>query len=414
MKKNIIFISSWLIYFLPLALLTGPFLPDLSICLIGIFVTALIIKEKKYIYFNNNYFIFFLLFCIYLIVRSLFAKSTMLSLESSLFYFRFGLFAICVWYLIENNNKLIKNFSIFLLVIFMFTLIDGYYQYFNETSLFGFHWPGTRLTLPLDSKAILGGYLSRLFPLLLAVLIYSFDLKKTYVLIILLILILIDILIFVSGERTALALLFLSTVFIIFFLSKYKRIRIFTFLVSLVLMSLIAIYNPSIKQINIDQTISQISGDKSNNIFIFSKVHQGYIVGSWKMFIDNPLFGQGPKMFRVLCDDIQFNQNDDIDACSTHPHNSYAQLIAETGILGLIFVLIFYFKMIKLVFIHCVDYIKKRELLLSDYQICLIACFMVTLWPFIPSQNFFGNWINIIYYLPVGFFLHSIHNKKNS
>ena len=190
MKKNIIFISSWLTYFLPLALLTGPFLPDLSICLIGILVTLLIIKEKEYLYFNNNYFIFFFIFCFYLVARSIFAESTILSLESSLFYFRFGLFAICIWYLIENNNKFIKNFSIFLLATFTFALIDGYYQYFNEISLFGFSWPGTRLSLPLDNKAILGGYLSRLFPLLLAVLIYSFDLKKTYILIILLILIL--------------------------------------------------------------------------------------------------------------------------------------------------------------------------------------------------------------------------------
>ncbi len=414
MKKKIIFTSSWLIYLLPLALLTGPFLPDLSICIIGILVTLLIIKEKKYLYFNNNYFIIFLFFCFYLVIRSALAKSALFSLESSIFYFRFGLFAVCVWYLIDNNDKLIKNFSIFLLATFTFTLIDGYYQYFNEISFFGFSWPGSRLSLPFDNKAILGGYLSRLFPLLLAVLIYSFDLKKSYVYIILLVLILTDVLIFISGERTALALLFLFTVFIIFLLSKYKKIRFFTFLVSLALMALIAMYNPSIKERNIDQTFNQITGDKPNNIQFFSKVHQGFIVVSWKMFSDNPLFGQGPKMFRVLCNDIKFNPDKDPDLCSTHPHNSYAQLIAETGILGLIFVLIFYFKMIILIFHHILVYVKKRETLLSDFQICLIACFMLTLWPLIPSQNFFGNWINIIYYLPVGFFLHSLHNRKIS
>ena len=81
MKKNIIYISSWLIYLLPLALLTGPFLPDLSICIIGILVTLLIIKEKKYLYFNNSFFIIFLFFCFYLVVRSALAKSSMLSVR---------------------------------------------------------------------------------------------------------------------------------------------------------------------------------------------------------------------------------------------------------------------------------------------------------------------------------------------
>ena len=90
------------------------------ICLIGILISSLIISKKKYVYFNNKFFLFFLAFCTYLIVRSLFSESILLSLESSLLYFRFGVFAVSVWYLIDNNNKLIKNFSIFLLVTFIF------------------------------------------------------------------------------------------------------------------------------------------------------------------------------------------------------------------------------------------------------------------------------------------------------
>ena len=75
MNKVIIFICSWLMYFIPLSLLTGPFLPDLFASLIGLLITFLIIKEKKYLYFNNNYFYAFVLFYLYLIVSSIFAKS---------------------------------------------------------------------------------------------------------------------------------------------------------------------------------------------------------------------------------------------------------------------------------------------------------------------------------------------------
>ncbi len=227
MNKYLVFICSWLMYLLPLALLTGSFLPDFFICIIGILVLYLIIREKNYKFYKNNYFLIFIIFCLYLIVRSLLAQSILISLESSLFYFRYGLFAVGVWYLIENNNSFIKNFSIFLFITFAFALVDGYYQYFNDISIFGFSYPGVRLSLSFNDKAILGGYLARLFPLLLAVLIYSFDLKKSYVFFLLLILILTDVLIFISGERTAFALLILSTIFIITFLSKYKKIRFF-------------------------------------------------------------------------------------------------------------------------------------------------------------------------------------------
>ena len=143
-------------------------------------------------------------------------------------------------------------------------------------------------------------------------------------------------------------------------------------------------------------------------------MHHNYLIVSWQMFIDNPLFGQGPKMFRILCNDDKFRINELNNTCSTHPHNTFIQLLAETGLVGLIIILIVSFTIIQLIYNHSFLYIRKKEYLLTDFQICLIACFLVTLWPLIPSQNFFNNWINIIYYLPVGFFIYSIYNKEGN
>ena len=50
---------------------------------------------------------------------------------------------------------------------------------------------------------------------------------------------------------------------------------------------------------------------------------------------------------------------------------------------------------------------------LSDYQICLIGCFFLSLFPFLPTQDFFNNWINVIFFLPVGFFLQSVYKSSN-
>ena len=131
------------------------------------------------------------------------------------------------------------------------------------------------------------------------------------------------------------------------------------------------------------------------------------------MFVDKPLVGQGPKMFRVLCNDVKFS-NKDTNTCSTHPHNLYIQIMAETGLLGLLFIITLCFSIGKLIFNHALLFIKKREHLLSDFQICLIACLVMTLWPIIPSLNFFNNWMNVIFYLPIGFLLYSLNSREKN
>ena len=35
----------------------------------------------------------------------------------------------------------------------------------------------------------------------------------------------------------------------------------------------------------------------------------------------------------------------------------------------------------------------------------LLISFFITLWPIAPSGNFFGSWLNSVYYLPLGFYL---------
>ena len=53
-----------------------------------------------------------------------------------------------------------------------------------------------------------------------------------------------------------------------------------------------------------------------------------------------------------------------------------------------------------------------KDRYLTDFQVCLYAAVCISIWPLIPSMNFFNNWIIIIYYLPIGFILHS-HLAKN-
>ena len=76
-------------------------------------------------------------------------------------------------------------------------------------------WSNGRFSGLLKDEA-LGRYLVYLMPLMFAVLSMKKNIKKSEIIIAMIILILADIIIFLSGERTAFALLTLGTVIIIF------------------------------------------------------------------------------------------------------------------------------------------------------------------------------------------------------
>ena len=425
LRSTFINIGSILIYLLPIVLLTGPFLPDLFISIIGLIFLSITINERKWAYYRNNFFYFFISAYFYLLASSLISEHSSLSLESSLFYFRFILFALGTWFLIDNNKNLIKFFTISLLLTFILCIFDGSYQFYHsgqfESNLFGYqNISPDRMTLVFNDKQLLGGYLARLLPLLFAVCIYSFPTNKKNLIIPAAILIACDVITYGTGERTAIVLLFIATLSIIVLISKFKLLRVYTFFIGILIIFLITIFNSGIKERNIDKTLMQLGifndesldiddslDTKENKLIFFSKQHESHYLTALNIFIDNKVFGSGPKTFRIYCSDEKYYINK--LGCSSHPHNTYIQILAETGIIGLLFIL----SLVSYLCFKTFKHIYNKEKFFNDYQVCLIVCFILTLFPFLPTQNFFNNWINIIYYLPVGFYLHSIYSKNH-
>ena len=413
--------GGYLLCLIPLALLTGSFLPDLFISIIAIIFVLNSLINKEWFYYRNKFFVIFIIFCFYLIIRSLLTPHLMTSLESSLFYFRFGLFSLGVWYLINHDKELINKFYYFLLLTFCLALIEGYYQaisyefYKNDTNFIGIHCTEVRLCLTFNDKLFLGGYLSRLLPLLFAFMLYRNTSSKGPIFLAAFILIAVDVLVYVSGERTALGLTFISTLLIILLISRYKYIRILTLIFSIIIIVLITLFSETVKERNIDHTYEQVfnnnNDDDIRSEIIFSKQHDPIYFTAFKMFLDNPFFGKGPKLFRVYCTDKEFSK--DGTGCTTHPHNTYLQLLSETGIIGLGFILIFAFYILLQLLNHLYQILFRKKVLLSDYQICILICFTLTLFPFLPTLNLFSGWISVVYFLPVGFYLHSIYKENN-
>jgi O-antigen ligase len=131
------------------------------------------------------------------------------------------------------------------------------------------------------------------------------------------------------------------------------------------------------------------------------------------MFLDNPIFGQGPRSFRYLCSEDRFIKSDGI--CTTHPHNTYLQLLAETGLIGFFFIFaLFLFTLKELVkkFFKNFKHKNSDNNFVQIKYISLIAIF-VSLFPLASSGNFFNNWLSFVYYYPIAFYIYSISNSKN-
>ena len=44
---------------------------------------------------------------------------------------------------------------------------------------------------------------------------------------------------------------------------------------------------------------------------------------------------------------------------------------------------------------------NNSEKIMKDEKIYIYLALFISLWPIIPTGNFFGNWINGIYYIPI-------------
>ena len=116
-ERILINFPSYLIALLPLALISGPFLSDLSILLIGIFFFLNIVLKKEYSYLKNRFIILFSIFTIYLFINSLIKYYDIHSIRSSLGYLRFGIFSLGIFYFLEKKKEIL-NWVFLIFVVF--------------------------------------------------------------------------------------------------------------------------------------------------------------------------------------------------------------------------------------------------------------------------------------------------------
>ena len=411
-KEKFIFYNfpTFLFSLLPIFLITGPFLSDLAISLISLIFIYYCLKRNEVKFFNNKYFILFLLFWIYLNLNTLINNFNLDSLKISFFLIRYGIFVIAIAVLINYNDKFLKYFFVCIFICFFSLIIDGFYQYFSGENFLGWK-SSTRVSSFFGDEKILGSYLSRLWPIFFGLSLIYINKKSIEFFLFILIFILSETLIFLSGDRAAFFYINLSAIFVILFSKNLLKLRLLTLLCSLFLIVIISIFYPTAKERVIDRSIDQMSLLKKNSEkYIFSKQHTHHYISSYKMFKDNKILGVGVKNFRHFCNDQKYEVSK--LSCSTHPHNSYIQILSETGVIGFSFLFIFLIFFLKNIFLHFI-YRLKGKIYFNDFEICILSGVLIYLWPFAPTGNVFNNWLNIIISLYLPFILWKKKNLNN-
>lgn len=408
--------------FVPVLLITGPALPDISITFCALFfLFNFIILKKDYDFFKDNFFLVSIVFWFSIIFISFFAFDKVRSFQDSIIFIRLLILPTIGYFLFFNTEEKIKKTIIIIFICVLFVLIDTLFQFLNYSSEIGFqndmlgfssNWYG-RLTGPFGDELVPGAYVSKFG--LLGYLFFLFIKKTKYLnLLEIFYLSLIGLVCFASGERMALATYFLALFFLLIFIKNKRFIFFSSISLSIILIVITIIFHPFyndykvINSTHLHQGLTiekyfdcpQDTLKKCNKIInlqpSFIKVLQNFSSSAYgeiykvglSMFLDNPITGVGISNYQTSCINISKYKNLMINYdCASHPHNLYIQWLSEGGIITFASFLFLLFSILYFIFFGCNNNIFKYV---------SIACILILFWPIMSTGSLIKNWNGVL------------------
>ena len=319
---------------------------------------------------------------------------------------------MCVWYLLDKNPYLSRCLLSISILSLIFVVTDGFYQYFFEVSIFGNEkYNVYRLTGLFVDEPIIGRYIAYLSLFAFALIHQNFNQSKKTISISFIFLIICAVLVFLSGERVPFFNIIFFLLLIIIYLPKYKVYRFSSIFFIIVIIYTVLQINPIAKKRMIDMTVNQIS--KTKIPFLpYSTSHEIIYKETLKMISDKPLFGVGTNTYRFQCKKIEYKIG---EGCSSHPHNFYLQVLAETGIVGFAFLSIFFSYLISIGLKQIFFVIKRnKNKIISFDKLLYPMVLLVYWWPIMPHMSLYNNWNNVLMMLPLGFFMRYFYGSSNN
>jgi O-antigen ligase len=381
-------------------------------------------EKKSDIFLNNILLLYLFIFFIYVMVNSIFHQQSYFLILKSLGNFRYLLLTAAVFYVLERATKEQKKFLIYFnIILIIFVSGDIIYQFFFNKDIFGFK-PGmcpNRLLLEgcqrfsgvFGDELIAGGYLSQIGMLFL-ILFYFFNQKKKNLILNKKIIYFLGIysVIIITGERNAVLITTLTLLFIFFFKKKLKFVFLFITLLIVLIFSL-GVFSKGVEERFIKPIKSLNNLDTAN---IYEKLVNNpwghHYEASIELFLEKPIFGHGPKSFRMVCQNTKIQkklkeQKSQYQACATNPHNYLLEFLSENGIVGGVFFL----GLIFIIIYQILGMIKKN----SSENLVAIAIgslMLAIMFPFKPSGSFFSTTNSTMLFYIFGFYLHYLKKIK--
>ena len=437
-RFNLKGISLIIFCLLPISLLTGPAIPDISATLICIFFLIHSFLYKDFHWLNEKWIRAGLIFWVSLVFISLFALNINNSLQNALIFIRYIIFAIAISCWLITDAKILEFFLKILSISIVFIVLDCLLQFITYNSLegygediFGFvstHYG--RLSGPFNDD-VPGSHISRF--IFFVILLFYIAKKNTFInnYTFLIIISLSIYIIWLSGEAMAFATTILGiTIYLIFIRNK----KLLLLISSVITIFMILITN-KFHIMNYDYNVisstpyhhgllinkfgecQNIKDSECSRLIKtnpeFTKVIKNFdqsvyyqiYKDAFRMWGDNKLSGVGLGNFEEACEKNLRYRSKKINYgdCSAHPHNTYIQFLAETGLIGFAFFSLFLLMILFKVF-------KNFNLDLNKFSFIHLS---ILFWPIMSTGSLLKNWYGIEVFLVIGLLV-SLTNINSS
>ncbi len=409
---------NFLLTLIPASFVAGNLVINLNILLL-IISAFLIFKNKifsiKFFWFDKLIFFYFFLvlytgtFNDYLFYKEgLSWKGYFATIIKSLFFFKYLFLYLVTRFLIEKDFINLKLFFISCAAVSLFVSFDIFYQFIFGKDIFGFEiiGSGRKLGGPFGDELIAGGFIQRfsIFSFFVIPLFYpkNSNLISKYLIPILFLIFLVGIIF--SGNRMPLVL-FVFTCFLILLFNKQVRKYFISFLITFLILFVVIINtNSDIKnnfknfygQIN-QMVVIIINKDfKNNNSPQYLKEFETF----YDTWLINKYIGGGIKNFRYYCHHRQNIEKNAEFVCNMHPHNYYLEIMTETGLVGLVTILIIFFIIFYKSF--CKKYLFRSSLQKNNLITPFIFLFITEIFPIKSTGSFFTTGNTTYLFLIIG------------
>jgi hypothetical protein len=381
---------------LPLLMILGPGPTDVGASLIALLFLVHVVVTRDTVALQAWWFRLALVLWVFMLATAPFALASVSeAFGRGITFLRFPMLAAALGFWLLTEPKWRDRYMAVLLAIVLFSAAWALVEWYWATRVVQSYSHPLRLTGPFDDRKI-GIFLTKtMFPCLGFALAWATAGSTRRLIPVGIGLLVVLLAIFMSGERSAFLLCGLGMLIFIFTvpIAGIRRFKRYAMLTALVGGVGVYLASPATFDRQITSTLDTLSrlSITSYGLLWQSGVEVGEL---------SPVIGAGGKNFRDVCPEIRSSNikfrgadySDYLEFCSTHPHNTYVEMFAEHGVIGIVIFLLLLGAFVAAFRRQKVDPVAMGAGL----------GMLLTLWPIVPHGGFFNNWNGVVFWSLVG------------